>query len=147
MADQYVGSSVLGEIIDGLRERADLVDVQIEKGYPGDAVKAEAIYPGEITADVDYPVMTGAAPRARDQMLTIPLEIRVASRRTLDDVHDRLGELIGAVDEYLAETSTLDDHPNVVEVTLDDIRHAIGPVPEGFLGFGLLTLTVHTRVP
>lgn len=145
MADAYVGWQVLAAVLQALRSSPDLVGVQIEAGWPGDTARAEAIYAGEITADIDTPVMT-AGPKYRDQVLTIPLEVRVASRGSLDATRERLSFLLGAVEEIVASDTTLGNLPAVVEVTAPSIREMAGIQTQTPLGMGLITLEVHTRI-
>lgn len=145
-AEGYVGASVLKRIITLLRATGELVDVQIETGWPGDGMRAESIYPGPIEADVEVP-NSRSGTRDRDELLDIPLEVRVASKNTNDDTLDRLGEIIAAIDETIAQADTLDDHPKVVSAELTYISFIVGNSKEGYVGFADLTISVHTRVP
>lgn len=144
MADRYDAATILAGIIDALRASTDLVDVQIEPGFPGDNVRAEAIYAGELHTDVEYPTYRDAGGRRdRFQTLTIPLEIRVASRHTLDAVNERTGEIVGAADDVIAAGLVL---PGELDLTITAIdQFAIG-TPDGHLGQALLTVIVKSSI-
>jgi hypothetical protein len=76
---------------------------------------------------------------------TIPLEVTITTSPS-DDVGTllRLGEVIGAIDDTVADGPLLGSDGDVLDLTVADVRHFVLGTPEGYLGMALINLTIST---
>lgn len=134
------------QIVELLRLRPPMAGVAVEPGWPGDKfVKAEMVWIDHIAGTSEIPVMT-AGRKQRDDKFTIHLLTRVAGYKSLDDTVTRLSEIMGAVEDILADDPTLADFPSIVSAELDTGDTTTGVTPEGPLGFGEQTVQIHSRL-
>jgi hypothetical protein len=138
---------VVSHLVDLFRAEGDLDGVLVEPGWPGDQrVRAETIWLDRIdNVNITIPVMTGGR-KQRDDMFTLPFQVRVAGRHDLDQTMARVMELLAAVENVLADDPTLGDFTGVVSAEITSERQSVGTTPEGCIGFGEVIVTVHTRL-
>lgn len=129
-----------------LRSEPLLAGVTIEPGWPGDRVpQAELIWLDEIDGTVAIPVMTGGR-KQRDDVFTLPLQMRVIGLGTLDDTMARLATLVATVEDLLADDTSLADLEGVLSAEVTEERQTSAMFPEGPAGFAEVVITVSTRL-
>lgn len=139
---------VAKQLVDLLSAHADLAGVQVEPGWPGDTQKAESIWINSLSGSEEYPYMVGSDTRqVTDDRFDIPLQMRVANRKQLDETMQRLTELVAAVQDIVKDDPTLGLFAEgVLETDLGQADMTAGRMPEGVLGFARMVLAVHARL-
>lgn len=142
----HTGPSLRVGVVDALRASGDLVDVQCETAFPGDKVKAESLYFGEVIstpARVAYNDANGRMVMMQDHRM--PLEGRVSGKGTADATTARLHELAAAVLEVIINGDVFADDDAVINVELDEVTDFTLGTPQGYLGQFLFTITIRTQ--
>lgn len=134
-------------LLDLARSHGDLDGVQIFDGWPGDKARVpEMMWVEDIDSDVSIPVMTGGRTH-RDDRFEITLSIRVVGRRDRASTVDRIDEIAAAIEDIVADSSTLHDFDGVVSAEVTRERSTSADTPsDGPLGFGQIVVFVHTRL-
>ena len=139
--------AVCKHILDLLRPHANLVDVQIDPGYPGDDAGPDCIWIDGLDGDLEIPV-SNAGRKYRDDIFEIPFEIRVAGNgRTRDEVMERTTAISAAIEDILADDPGLDDFPGVIDAEITSEKATCGELRgTGFIGFAEVVVSVHSRL-
>jgi len=133
-------------VVSLLQAAPTLATVTIEPGWPGDRVKlAELIWLDEIDGNVNIPVMTGGR-KQRDDVFTLPLQIRVIGYGTLNETMERLMVIVGIVEDTLAADTSLASLDGVLSAEVTEERQTSAMFPEGPTGFAEVVVTVSTRL-
>lgn len=133
-------------LVDALRASGDLVDVQIETAFPGDRVKAEALYCGEVVSSPSRVAYDDATNRmVIMQTHRIPLEGRVVTNGAADNVTARLGEITDGVLEVILNGALYGDDDGVTNVELEEVSDFTLGTPQGYLGQVLFTIAIVTQ--
>lgn len=144
MASNTIRWSLTKAIIDLLR--AQLPDMQIEPGYPGDTLAAEAIWVGILDGQVDIPVMT-AGRKDRDDQFDIPFEVTVRGLSDLDSTMTRLSELVSVIEDVLADDPGLNNFDGVIDAQVTRERMTSADVQgAGRVGNAEVIVSVHSRL-
>lgn len=122
--------------------------------YPGEEHETpEMIWCGDLDGQLEIPVSTGADLRhPRDDAFDIDIYVRINSQVLADPftaflaTYDRLAEVLGVIENLLADDPTLDEMPALVDAQLTRSAQTVRPSNEGPIGWGLCTLTAHTRL-
>jgi hypothetical protein len=129
-----------------LRSSPSLTGVTVEPGWPGDRVPAaQLIWFDEIDGAISVPVMTGGR-KQRADTFTLSIQIRVIGLGTLDETMSRLFEIVGVVENLLADDTSLGDLDGVLSAELTNGRQTSAMFPEGPAAYGELILTIETRL-
>lgn len=129
-----------------LRSSPLLTGVTVSPGWPGDRVPAaQLIWIDELSGPVNIPVMTGGRKQRADEF-TVSVQMRVLGLGTLDETMSRLFELVGVVENLLADDTSLADLDGVLSAELTDARQTSAMFPEGPAAYGELILTIETRL-
>lgn len=126
-----------------VRVGTGLDQVLFEPGWPGDRATDELVWVDELAGDITYPVMV-AGRRHRDDKFTIPLEVRVAGKPTLDLTKCRLAEIVAAIEDEFADDLSVDGFVGLIEALVESVRMTAGEI-DGCLGFGEITVACHAR--
>jgi hypothetical protein len=133
-------------VVSLLRSEPLLTGVTVEPGWPGDRVAtAELIWLDEIDGSVNIPVMTGGR-KQRDDVFTLPLQIRVIGLGTLDETMSRVTTLVATIEDLLADDTSLADLDGVLSAEVTEERQTSSMFPEGPAGFAEVVVTVSTRL-
>ncbi|MBM3659477.1 MAG: hypothetical protein FJW95_08215 [Actinobacteria bacterium] len=123
----------------------DLAGVQVEPGWPGDQLEAEAVWVDELDGEVTYPVMVGGR-KHRDDKFTIPFQIRVAGQSDLDSTMTRLSEIVAAIEDVFADDPSADGFTGLIDAVISRERMTSGDLRgAGVIGFGEITVACHAR--
>lgn len=134
-------------VLDLIREH-ELVpsSVSVTATYPGDEIKAEAVWAESVEGDITWPVMQ-AGRRQFDDLFDITLAISTVDQLSEDAAMTRTEELTAAVIEALEELSTLDDLDGVVSAEATSAAmFAAETKTAGFVGRAQVVVTVHSRI-
>lgn len=145
MATAMNREAVVLALVAALRLRPSLAGVQIESGWPGDEITAEAIWVGDIEGDFEYPTMTPARSE-RDDRFGLPLAFQVANNDTLDATRARLGVLMADVESFLADHAALAAVDGGVSAEPSRAGSSVGRTRDGAIGRGGLMVAVHARL-
>lgn len=95
-------------LLTALQADANLADVQVESTYPGDTLRAIAMYYGKTSADVTTPVSAGPARVKRQEDYTVEILIDVATGMAdVPSAEDAALGILGELDNVLATTPTM----------------------------------------
>jgi hypothetical protein len=140
------GPTLRVALVDALRASSDLVDVQIETAFPGDRVKAEALYCGEVVTTPSRVAFNEATGRmVIMQEHRVPLEGRVVLSGEADSVTARLGEIVAGVLEVIVNGDLYGEDDGVTNVELGEVSDFTLGTPQGYLGQCLFTINVTTQ--
>ena len=130
-----------------LRQSPQLVGVTVEPGWPGDRdyPLAEIIWIDEVDGPTEIPVMTGGRKQRTDEF-DVAIQIKVTGQITLDDTMSRVSTLMAAIENELADDTTLGDLDGVLSAEVSRMRMTSARLPEGPSGFAEVTVTVSTRL-
>mgnify|MGYP006921326118 CR=1 FL=1 len=148
MADAPIWEDVVDHLVDALAGSEQLGAVQVIEGLPGDlkVVGDELVaVDDEITSETSMPVATAGA-KPYDDIFEVLIRIRVRGRSTRADTRARLGELHAAIHELLAGDPTLGDLDGVLSAAIVRRRRMVTSTTDGFLGYGEVYLSVHSRI-
>lgn len=145
MASTLVWWEVVERVLAGIGGQPMMEGVQVENAWPGDKVKGELIYVGDITSESEIPV-SKAGRMYRDELVTVPLLARVIGRRTTALTYQRLQEIASAIEDYLADNVDLEDLDGVVSAEITSRVMSVGTLPEGPVGKFETQLLIHTRL-
>lgn len=146
MATTSIRWEAAKRVVSLLQAAPTLATVTIEPGWPGDRVKlAELIWLDEIDGNVNIPVMTGGR-KQRDDVFTLPLQIRVIGYGTLNETMERLMVIVGIVEDTLAADTSLASLDGVLSAEVTEERQTSAMFPEGPTGFAEVVVTVSTRL-
>lgn len=137
----------LEALLDGFRGEPGFAHVQVSEGFPGDAVRDEAVYAGEITSLTTYAAYSPTGRKHRMTDYTIPLEVRVASQHRADACRRRLVEIMEGIEGYVASDVAYAAEPLVTDHGIGETTSFVLGTPNGHLGMALLTVTVRTSIP
>lgn len=136
-------------LVDLLRDDPALADVLIEPGFPGDRLnRPESIWLDSPTGTFSAAVLTPGR-RMMDDNFRLPLQFRVAGKRTLDAAMDRISELLHiAYQPIVTGTSTLEGLDGVVSALPGELNGPMaGETPsDGVVAFAQWTVDVHARI-
>lgn len=125
--------------------QSTLSGVQVEPGWPGDTLKAEAVWIDQLDGDVSIPVMS-AGRKYRDDQFTVPFEIRVAGKATLDATMTRLAAIIAEIEDVMADDPGLDTLDGLISAQVTEERMTAGEIAAtGWIGFGEVVVSCHAR--
>ncbi len=146
MATTSIRWDACTRIVSLLRADNTLTGVTVEPGWPGDRVPAaQLIWVDELDGTCEIPVMT-AGRKQRNDDFDIPLQMRVMGLGTLDDTMGKLSVLIAAVENALADDTSLDDLDGVLSAEITRERMTSAMFPEGPVGFAEVVVSVSTRL-
>lgn len=146
MATTSIRWEAAKRVVSLLQAAPTLANVTIEPGWPGDRVKqAELIWLDEIDGNVNIPVMTGGR-KQRDDVFTLPLQIRVIGYGTLNETMARLMVIVGIIEDTLAADTSLNSLDGVLSAEVTEERQTSAMFPEGPTGFAEVVVTVSTRL-
>lgn len=145
MATTNIRWAAVLKVVTLLRASAALTGVQVSPGWPGESIKAEAIWCDNIRGDMEIALL-GAGRKQRDDTFRIPLEIKVSGKVDLDAVALRLGQLIAAVEDVLADDPTLGALDGIQWAEIGEVQSICGRTPDGPVGFAEVVLEVHSRL-
>ena len=146
MATTSIRWEAAKRVVTLLQAAPTLANVTIEPGWPGDRVKlAELIWLDEIDGNVNIPVMTGGR-KQRDDVFTLPLQIRVIGYGTLNETMERLMVIVGIIEDTLAADTSLNSLDGVLSAEVTEERQTSAMFPEGPTGFAEVVVTVSTRL-
>ena len=146
MATTSIRWEAAKRVVSLLQAAPTLATVTIEPGWPGDRVKlAELIWLDEIDGNVNIPVMTGGR-KQRDDVFTLPLQIRVIGYGTLNETMERLLVIVGIIEDTLAADTSLASLDGVLSAEVTEERQTSAMFPEGPTGFAEVVVTVSTRL-
>lgn len=146
MATTSIRWEAAKRVVSLLQAAPTLATVTIEPGWPGDRVKlAELIWLDEIDGNVNIPVMTGGR-KQRDDVFTLPLQIRVIGYGTLNETMERLMVIVGIIEDTLAADTSLASLDGVLSAEVTEERQTSAMFPEGPTGFAEVVVTVSTRL-
>lgn len=146
MTERMVRRAVSVAALTEIREHADCSGVLVSDYFPGKNLEPETIWIGEIDGEISYPTMQGPDRKYRDDMFTVPVNIRVARGQTMTDGRDRLEELLSVVDDVFATITTFAGIDGLVSIEATEARTDAQDTPTGFVGFGQVVLEVHSRL-
>lgn len=133
---------VVERILEILHDLPALDGVQIEPGFPGDAIQREAIWVNDLDGEITVPVSKNGTV-ARDDIFKVPLEIRVVTAGYTDTMR-RLAEIIAAIEYHIASDVQLGTIDGVVSAHISGERQTAGQVKgAGVIGFGEVEITIH----
>lgn len=143
MAPSTIRWDVTKHLVDRIRDRHP--GLQVEPGWPGDRLEAEAVWVDELDGEVTIPVMT-AGRKYRDDKFTIPFEIRVAGKGDLDDTMARLSEIVAGIEDDLADDPALGDFDGLISAEVSSERMTSGEIRNvGWIGFAEVVVSCHAR--
>lgn len=146
MATTTIRWEAATRIVDLLRADGSLVGVTVEPGWPGDRYQtAQLIWIDELDGECEIPVMTGGR-KQRNDNFDIPLQMRVIGLGTLDDTMDKLSVLVAAVENLLANDTSLNSLDGVLSAEITRERMTSAVFPEGPVGFAEVVVSVSTRL-
>lgn len=146
MATTSIRWEAATRIVDLLRNDPALAAVSVEPGWPGDrSPSAQLIWIDELDGTCEIPVMTGGRKQRNDDF-DIPLQMRVIGLATLDEIMDRLSVLIAAVENLLANDTSLNNLDGVLSAEITRERMTSSTFPEGPVGFAEVIVSVSTRL-
>lgn len=90
----------------------------VTRHHPGDAMKREAVFSGRVRGRSTIPVMR-AGRKKREEDYTVEVWIRVAKASTEADAEDRSFELLGELEDRLANDPGLGLGEPTLRATLD----------------------------
>ena len=146
MATVNIRWAACEKIVELLDADSTLDGVTISPGWPGDRVpNAQLIWIDEVDGNVSIPVMVGGR-KERNDDFDVPLQIRVAGYGTLDDTMTRLSAIVGAVENCLANDTSLGSLDGVLSAEISRERMTSAMFPEGPVGFAEVIVSVSTRL-
>jgi hypothetical protein len=89
--------------------------------------------------------MTGGR-KQRDDVFTLPLQIRVIGYGTLNETMERLMVIVGIIEDTLAADTSLASLDGVLSAEVTEERQTSAMFPEGPTGFAEVVVTVSTRL-
>lgn len=145
---------VVRHLRDQLRRLPALSGVSVWHGWPSETdIIDEMMWAGSIAGDPEIPVSVGLDHRQRrDDNWTVDWYARVAGQiasspqAAVDATHDRLGVILGAIENLTADDPTLDDQVTLVAAGLSHIEQEVVLTRDGPIGFGTVTLACHSRL-
>lgn len=143
MPDVGIRWEITKHLLDLVRD--ELVDVQVEPGWPGDQQKNESVWINDLDGEVTIP-LANAGRKYRDDQFRVPFEVRVSNRASLDDTAQRVQEIVNAIEDVLADDPTLADYPGLVSAEINSIRATCARTPQGHIGFGEVVVSAHVRL-
>ena len=146
MATTNIRWDACTSVVTILRADATLAAVTVEPGWPGDRPPtAQLIWIDELDGTCEIPVMTGGRKQRNDDF-DIPLQMRVIGLGTLDDTMDQLSVLVAAVENALANDTSLGSLDGVLSAEITRERMTSAMFPEGPVGFAEVVVSVSTRL-
>jgi len=146
MATVNVRWAACEKIVALLQADAAMADVTVSPGWPGDMVPtAQLVWIDEVDGPVSIPVMTSGR-KERNDDFDIPLQVRVAGYGTLDDTMTRISEIVGVVEDTLADDTSLDSLDGVLSAEITRERMTSAMFPEGPIGFAEVIVSITTRL-
>lgn len=125
--------------------QATLDGVQVEAGWPGDTLKSEAVWIDQLDGEVTIPVMT-AGRKYRDDRFTVPFEVRVAGKASLDATMTRLAVIVAEIEDVLADDPGLDTLDGLISAEVSEERMTAGEIANtGWIGFAEIVVSCHAR--
>lgn len=147
MASTSIRWTVTKHLVDALRNHQALSGVLVEPGWPGeDNLRPSTIYVDELRTESLLIPVASAGRKNRDDKFAIPFMFRVVDAGSLDDTMTRLTQLVAAVEDVLADSPTIDDMDGVVSAEVTDETMTAGLRPDGYVGYGQLVVSVHSRL-
>lgn len=133
-------------LVDLIRDHGACAGVQVTPAWPGDRNQtAEMIWLGDIEGVMALPVGVGGR-KPRDDKFDLRVLFRVAQLADLDATLSRLFELVGAVEDVLADDPTLAEFDGVLSAEAGTCNQAVMTTPDGVVAFGLIEIAVHSRL-
>jgi hypothetical protein len=145
MAETLIWWDVAETLVTGIAGEPFAAGVKVETGYPGDQVKGELIWLGDMEGEQSIPV-SKAGRTHRDDIFDLEVNVRVKGRSTLSTTGERLQQMMAAVEDYIAERSGLEAVDGVVSAEITSRRMGARNTPDGLVGFGQITVQVHSRL-
>lgn len=146
MATKSIRWAAAEMLVTLLRAHPNLSTTQIEPGFPGGKkLEREAIWLDEIFGDQDLANIK-AGRRDRNDVFSLPLEMRVAGLGDLDSTMSRLNTMQGAIEDVLADDASLGSLGGVIMVEITSERMTAGETPDsGVIGFAEVVVSVTAR--
>lgn len=143
MARNTIRWDVTQHLVRQIRDR--FPEIQVEPGWPGDLLAAEAVWVDQLDGEVSIPVLS-AGRKYRDDRFTIPFEIRVAGKGTLDATMTRLSEIVAGIEDDLADDPGLGTFDGLISAEITSERMTAGEIRNvGWIGFGEVVVACHAR--
>lgn len=146
MATRLNRWAVTQAVLDLIREH-ELVPstVSVTATFPGDTVKAEAVWAESVEGDIEWPVMK-AGRRQFDDRFDITLAVSTIDKKDEDAAMTRTEELVTSVIEALQQLPTLDLDGVVSAEVTSAAMFAAETKTSGFVGRGQVVVSVHARI-
>lgn len=146
MATALVRWPICQQFIALLRDQPLLAGVQVEPGWPGDQLAAEAIWVDGMDGQLTLPVMMAGRKIVDDKFL-LTIVFHVTNRTDLYDTQNRLSEMVSAALNVIQNDPGLDNFDGVLDSDPPTIRGPVAALsPEGHVGYADLTVNVHSRI-
>jgi len=150
MADTTIRWTCVQRTLDLARERPELAGVTVTGVYPGDDRGTELVYVGDLTGDLNVPLTRSASQRViYDDEFDITWVVEVRSNGlTADQVMARADEIIGVLQDVIANDAQLDTLDGVVSSRL---TRQEGPTGAEIRGAGVIAIAhlvqhIHSRL-
>lgn len=137
---------VIVRVVAELRLRPGLAGVEVDAGWPGDELREQHVWVGDVEGDIGQP--TAQAGRLqRDDEFELPLAFHVAIREGLDATRARLGALMAEVESWFADPALVAGVvPGVLDVRVTRVGSTAVRAREGAVAKGGVMVAVHTRL-
>lgn len=125
--------------------QATMADVQVEPGWPGDQLAAQSVWIDELNGEITIPNMKSGR-KQRDDMFTVPFQVRVAGLSDLDSTMERLSEIVASIEDVFADDPGLDELDGLIDAVVASERMTSGEIAgTGWIGFGEVVISCHAR--
>lgn len=139
---------VIPQLLDLISRHPNMTDVQVAYEYPGQSLDVKALWISDV-AGVSYEVPVQTPDRVmREDIFALTLRVWVADTDDLLPTMEAVAEIIGAVEDVVADDVEL-GMPGVVIDSL--ITNVNGPLPvqtdhDGHVGVAEITVQIETRL-
>lgn len=146
MATRSVRWAVVKSMVDQVATETS-ADVSVHRFWPGEQnATARMLWVDEVSSVVEIPAMRGSARLLRDDRFTVRLLARVSGYQNEDDTVTALEAILADVEDAVADNDVSDEIDAVLSVFVTASEMTCGRTPSGFLGYGVITIEVHTRL-
>lgn len=147
MAETLIRLTAATDLIDGVGGHPACASATVSYGYPGDEAKGEQVWLSTVDGELTLPVMAaGRKPRADRFRMTF--RVQVLGKRSTFLAYQRLVEIVGAFDDWLADHPTLstDFVGQVMSTSMTTPLMAVTTLPEGPVGIAEIVIEIHSRL-
>ena len=137
--------TVASEILTFVREHEDMVGVKVTALWPGEDLADETVWLDELAGELSNPLM-GSGRKYRDDNFTVPLNVRIVGKATEEACMTRLAEVLGAIESVVADHTEIAALSGVVTVSAPTVEMFGAETRDGFIGRGVVTIPVLSRL-